>query len=77
MSDKEDGGQAFPCAGSEYGYPVAGMNLRDYFAAKIIQSLISSAKGENNLGAPYPENNANFSMAAYAIADAMLAERAK
>lgn len=56
-------------------YP--GITIRDYFAAKIMASLIQSAKGENLLGAPYPENNRNFAMAAYAISDAMLMEREK
>lgn len=83
---KNDGGSAFPVSAIDAAEPgsldemkrlAQGMSLRDYFAAKIMASLIQSAKGENLLGAPYPENNRNFAMAAYAISDAMLMEREK
>lgn len=75
---KNDGGSAFPIVHpGGMGVQSFGLSLRDYFAAKIMASLIQSAKGENLLGAPYPENNRNFAMAAYAISDAMLMEREK
>lgn len=67
MTIKDDGGSAFPCAGSEHGYPVAGASLRDYFAAKAAIGLSENSVGD-------PEWLAKH---AYAVADAMLAERAK
>lgn len=44
--------------------PVGGMSLRDYFAAKAMQSL---AMG--------PYDSASIARAAYTMADAMLRER--
>lgn len=70
MSDKQDGGQAFPCAGSEHGYPVAGMSLRDYFAAKAMQALIERYGYERS-------ETDNLAECSYDVADSMLAERAK
>ena len=67
MSNTDKGGPAFPyvCdADSDYG---VGMTLRDYFAAKVMQGLLSDSLV---LGTP-----AEFSLRAYAVADAMLKER--
>ena len=48
MSEKETGGSAFPCkfahAKNEYISGEEGMTLRDYFAAKAMEALIT--KGE-------------------------------
>lgn len=69
MSDK--GGSAFP---HEAGRTNTGMTLRDYFAAKAMQGMLaySSESGDwGNVKAYY------VAAGAYAIADAMLAERAK
>lgn len=50
MSEQNTGGPAFPCmppqdmaSGSATGYPYPdpGMTLRDYFAAKAMQTLIA------------------------------------
>lgn len=58
-----------------------GMTLRDYFAAKAMQGLVGNdgslcricqIAGEKGVEAP-----AMISLEAYALADAMLAERAK
>ena len=69
MSDTNTGGPAFP---SEYFDPqlqrsraVNGMALRDYFAAKAMQALLSQNLG----GAVRDEILAGFS---YAMADAMI-----
>lgn len=69
MSLDKTGGPAFP---SEYqggclmrGSP--GMTLRDYFAAKMLASLIRDER--------YSDTDA--ARVAYAYADAMIAERAK
>ena len=78
---KDNGGPAFPIPlnpGSSYqGYAgeVDGMTLRDYFAAKAMAACIGNTSG--NFGVSYEVNNKNLAMASYAIADAMLAERAK
>jgi hypothetical protein len=73
MSDStQTGGFAFPVAWPAPNAPEAGMTLRDYFAAKALQGLISQSKGmavgsDPAFGASY----------AYQMADAMIAERAK
>ena len=79
MSDKDDGGQAFPLGANEYGGhgPQAGMTLRDYFAAKAMQSmLLSSRDGGWNVGIG-GRDNGHIAEIGYALADAMLSERAK
>lgn len=61
---KNNGGPAFP-------YKVSlksGMTLRDYFAAKAMQGMLSHH-------AEYIGNVEQLSKDAYAAADAMLAER--
>lgn len=74
MTIKDDGDSAFPCAGSEHGYPVAGMSLRDYFAAKAMQGFSASP---SMIDSNDSRAIAYVSAASYAMADAMLAERAK
>ncbi|EKY3891004.1 TPA: hypothetical protein ACSRV8_001499 [Enterobacter hormaechei subsp. steigerwaltii] len=59
-----NGGQAFPVAGSEQNYPIEGMTLRDFFAAKALQAIADPCHS--------PELFANR---AYEIADAMLRAR--
>ncbi len=76
MSNKT-GGRAFPCdsiverdeVGHLHGFEVSsgGMTLRDYFAAKAMQGIISS---ECNYGAFN-----DLASDAYSIADAMLRAR--
>lgn len=68
---------AFSCATPQGNGIVKqnGMTLRDYFAAKSMQSIIVSSKHDNytgNNGMPVP----NFvSEQSYLIADAMLKQR--
>jgi len=66
------GGAAFPYAAVHGCNGEYGMTLRDYFAAKAMQGIISS--GGDFLNARYssPETIAN---AAYHMADAMLKAR--
>ncbi|EOZ9301089.1 TPA: hypothetical protein LTW91_003911 [Enterobacter hormaechei] len=68
MSNKEYE-QAFPTRDDNYDskYSVPGMTLRDYFAAKAMQGIISS---ECNYGA-----FSDLASDAYSIADAMLRAR--
>ena len=63
--DCQSGGQAFPLAATEYHGPQAGMTLRDYFAAKALPVFARELSYEF------------IAEQAYAMADAMLAERAK
>ena len=75
-----NGGPAFPVVGYKQsgGTGVSimeitgGMTLRDYFAAKAMQSILTSCYDDT------PEHDAgSVATLSYAIADAMLAERAK
>lgn len=84
---KDTGGPAFPTKKRIYkaGYatadfePISGMTLRDYFAAKALQSIMNSP---DHVRASIQENNLDeervgeyISFAAYDIADAMLKAR--
>ena len=66
----KNGGPAFPLQsiGPEFAPGYAGMSLRDYFAAKAMQGLLAVELK------PDVENE-DIAEVAYAIADAMLAER--
>ena len=66
----KNGGPAFPLQsiGPEFAPGYAGMSLRDYFAAKAMQGLLAVELK------PDVENE-DLAEVAYAIADAMLAER--
>lgn len=72
----DTGGPAFPVTeqnGVNYGD--CGMYLRDYFAAKAMQAMITKSSGQDATGgkAGVPL----IAQYAYEFADAMLAERAK
>jgi hypothetical protein len=60
-----DGGPAFPRSATDHCHSQEGMTLRDYFAAAIMQGLMSS---QCQVDDPYP-------IYAYRIADAMLKAR--
>ena len=71
MQEKYDGGTAFPATtlgGLSY---TEGMTLRDYFAAKAMQSLLTTANGI--VGTNRYEHR--VAETALAIADAMLQAR--
>lgn len=77
MKDIRDGGPAFPFGQTDSmsgqlvnGWGSQGMTLRDYFAAKAMQGMVSCEFGE----AFRPDNWAEY---AYKMADAMLKEREK
>ena len=76
MSNDKTGGPAFPKAWLDVWNDAVsvqtGMTLRDYFAAKALQGLLSCQSEETGF---YQAKNA--AQEAYAMADAMLAERAK
>lgn len=75
---KNDGGPAFPvAAGPRDGYgnpsnpPQRGMTLRDYFAGQCIVAAM------NTLTYDEGHNFPTIARSAYALADAMIAERAR
>lgn len=67
MEDKLKNPDAFPCDNKSEGY--SGMTLRDYFAAKAMQSVMT---GEGYRMYHTPEDMAQLS---YLMADAMLKQR--
>ncbi len=73
MSYQDNGGHAFPIEGADHPdgrhFASYGMTLRDYFAARAMQSFLASP---HNVGTAGPEDIAN---AAYCAADAMLEAR--
>lgn len=66
MSEKEDGGPAFPQPVGRMDQPVCnGMSLRDWFAGQMLTS-------------DWPDwDDAQIARACYRMADALLAERSK
>ena len=70
MSDINDGGPAFPSTTPEDGkhFTVLGMTLRDYFAAKAMEAMLSRMNLEIKTDDLLP----TF---CYALADAMLRAR--
>lgn len=74
MSDIQTGSPAFPkinYIGDEQVYGSDGMTLRDYFAAKAMQSLVAGEKWLSCTDMPLAAD------LAYKMADAMLKERSK
>jgi hypothetical protein len=81
MSNVNQGGPAFPIpmgGGRMYHQhaPCDGMTLRDYFAAKALQGWLSSYGPDDK----HPASSGDADLVAqraYAMADAMVAERNK
>lgn len=73
MITLNDGGPAFPSTITDDSLHVGGMSLRDYFAAKAMQGLVSGhfAKYGHEDYWPRPE----IASEAYKIADAMINAR--
>lgn len=71
MPKIDHGGPAFPNAGNQdfAFYPDRGMSLRDWFAGQQLARIAS--------GWPNSDNMRKLAANCYAMADAMLAERAK
>ncbi len=74
MSAPNDGGPAFPGLhpSQECRFNDPGMTLRDYFAAKALLGMLTLVRDPMT-----PALLADTITATYAIADLMLAERAK
>ena len=69
MSEINDGGPAFPRAGSDYNKAQEGMSLRDWLAGQVLQGLASDTAYIWN------RTNEEVATASYDIADAMLKAR--
>jgi hypothetical protein len=72
---KYNGGAAFPVPDSPAHFPTTGMSLRDYFAARAMQTLCGVPISDWPISAL--GHDSSVSAMAYEIADAMLAERSK
>ena len=69
-----NGGTAFPVAGSEHNYPIDGMTLRDFFAAKALSGWLASYP--ESCTHPIVAGNADeVAKHSYMLADAMLRAR--
>ncbi len=66
MTTLNDGGPAFPSTITDDSLHVAGMSLRDYFAAKAMQGLIAGGSTDRH----------HIAQAAYLVSNAMLYARA-
>jgi hypothetical protein len=74
MQEKYDGGTAFPTSNWQKTVPMSngyneGMTLRDYFAAKAMQAMLSSPH------CPMHVKESQLATQAYSAADAMLEAR--
>ncbi|CNK68878.1 Uncharacterised protein [Yersinia mollaretii] len=72
MAEK-DGGMAFPVPATDSNYFYEGMSLRDYFAAKALTGMISTAGGPCLGG--FDGYESHMASAAYVMADAMIKAR--
>ena len=68
--DTPDGPTAFPI--DRPGYSTLGMTLRDYFAAAALNGYLSTSFETEGI-----KNRSDWAVKSYAMADAMLTERAK
>ena len=66
LTDADAGGPAFPGSGPSYPQP-SGMTLRDYFAAKVVQTMCEEVSRYDQFQAVAKD--------AYKMADAMLEAR--
>lgn len=69
----DDGGPAFPVTREHYDDSEPGMSLRDWFAGMAVAGALNSQAAEVRLRL-VPESLARE---AYALADALIAERGK
>ena len=70
MSERNDGGPAFPNAGLDAD-PASGMTLRDYFAGQALAALLTHRWVRVNM------SDVELAEDCYGRADALLAEREK
>lgn len=80
MSEKNNGGPAFPVCITPDKLETEGMSLRDYFAAKAMQGELAAQDARHEgkgTGIYMPEGYADFAASCYRLADAMLQARSK
>mgnify|MGYP003142505055 CR=1 FL=1 len=53
----------------------SGMTLRDYFAAKAMQGVLSNSNVGVTIGKHFTKENESLAITCYSMADAMLKER--
>jgi hypothetical protein len=68
---------AFPTDPSSHNECDTGMTLRDYFAAKALQGLLSNPKLEKHVHASGGCSSGWFETSAWAFADEMIKARGK
>ena len=71
MSERKDGGPAFPVPDDASDMP--GMSLRDWFAGQVLGGVIAATKSDTR--EPNETHEQMFARRAYALADALLAAR--
>lgn len=72
----DNGGPAFPSHGTMGEVSHEGMTLRDYFAAKALQSLIVVVSaGQHSCVGPSRTPEGRLAIDAYLLADAMVEAR--
>ena len=72
MTKEKNGGSAFPCDSDSAYWERAGMNLRDYFAAKALQAQLTAFWA---METQHEWSDDAIAQGAYAMADAMLRGR--
>lgn len=75
MSKENNGGPAFPVAGSDHNYPIEGMTLRDYFAAKAVGLCFAQYINHAEVEGFQDGWRDGVAADAYLMADAMLKAR--
>jgi len=75
MTEPDDGGQAFPTPETDARYGSPGMMLRDYFAGQHLVGAVARERVFSPTGVEPARRN--LAKDAYAMADAMIAERDK
>lgn len=69
MSEKDNGGPAFPVAVDQKHWDYPGMTLRDWFAGQALACVMQRFEPGSD------PDTSDIAIQAYMIADAMLAER--
>ena len=73
MTKPNDGGPAFPRAGSDYVKAQVGMSLRDWFAGQALAGIMANAR----LVTVLAESKQDPASCAFEMAEFMMEERSK
>ena len=78
MTDTNTGGPAFPNEGfNGWGKPQEGMTLRDYFAGKAMQAVLTSPILMAAVGSKGGSATQHIAKQSYEMADAMIKARSE